>query len=321
MKRIHFLNILSLVLIAALVSLTACKTGSGSSAKSADKAGQDESAAPFKISLAEWSYNKAFFSQDSATKADPMDFPVMAASHGIDCIELVNQFYWGHENDSAYWDAFKVKCEAAGVTVGLIMCDGLGNMGDSDPEKRIETVKNHFPWVDIAASLGAHSIRVNAGGGGTREEVAANVAESLAMLAEYAAKKNINVIVENHGGYSSDGSWLSGIMQTVGMDNVGTLPDFGNFCLVGNPHDCQEAYDRYKGTEELMPYAKGVSAKSYAFDEEGNETTIDYLRMMKIVKESGYTGYVGIEYEGSQLSEKEGIEATKALLEKVFAEI
>ena len=317
MKRIHFLKHFSVILLAAVVSFTSCK--SGTSAKNSNS--QEKNEPQLKISLAQWSYHKAFFSKDSAVMADPMDFPDMAAAHGIDCIELVNQFYMQHATDEAYWQAFKVRCEAAGVTVGLIMCDGLGNIGDADDEKRMQAVQNHYPWVDIAASLGAHSIRVNAAGTGTREEVAAHAVEALTKLGQYAAEKNINVIVENHGGYSSDGTWLSGIMATVGMDNVGTLPDFGNFCVERGPEGCVNEYDRYKGTEELMPYAKGVSAKSYAFDDEGNETTIDYLRMLKIVKAAGYSGYVGIEYEGNQLSEEDGVKATKALLEKVFAEI
>jgi sugar phosphate isomerase/epimerase len=141
------------------------------------------------------------------------------------------------------------------------------------------------------------------------------------MLGEYGASKGINVVVENHGGYSSDGSWLAGVIERVGMDNVGTLPDFGNFCIERGPDGCSKEYDRYKGIAELMPYARGVSAKSTDFDEDGNEVHSDFLRIMKIVKDSGYRGYVGIEYEGTQLSEDEGIKATRALLEKVFAEL
>jgi sugar phosphate isomerase/epimerase len=253
---------------------------------------------------------------------DPIEFPAMAASQGIYCIELVNTFYFQKVGNDEYWTTFKQKCDDAGVIVGLIMCDNLGNIGDSDPEKRRETVEKHYPWVDIAAFLGAHSIRVNARGEGTPEEVAANAADGLRMLGEYGASKGINVIVENHGGISSNGTWLSGVMDAVGMDNVGTLPDFGNFCIEGRPvFDCQEEYDRYKGVAELMPYAKGVSAKSYDFDENGEEMHMDYHRLMKIVKESGFRGYVGVEYEGTNLSEEDGIKATKALLEKVFAEL
>jgi len=223
----------------------------------------------------------------------------------------VNTFYFSKVNDMEYWERFKKNCEDAGVSVGLIMCDALGELGDSDPEARMAAVEKHKPWVDIAAFLGAKTIRVNAAGEGTAEEVAANAVDGLSKLGEYGASKGINVVVENHGGYSSDGLWLSGVMEKVGMDNVGTLPDFGNFY----------EYDRYQGMEDLMPWAKGVSAKSNVFDAEGNEANMDYLRIMKIVKASGFKGYVGIEYEGSELSEDEGIKATKALLEKVFAEI
>lgn len=201
------------------------------------------------------------------------------------------------------------------------MCDDPGNLGDADPEALNATLERHYPWIDIAKFLGAHSIRVNASGKGTPEEVADNVAKGLRMLGEYGASKGINIIVENHGGYSSNGKWLSGVIEAVAMENVGTLPDFGNFCIERGPDGCIEEYDRYAGMEELMPYAKGVSAKSYEFDPEGNEMHTDFLKVMRIVKASGFMGYVGIEYEGAELSEDEGIKATKALLEKVFAEL
>ena len=245
----------------------------------------------------------------------------MAAGYGINCIELVNTFYFSKANDMEYWEKFKANCEEAGVTVGLIMCDALGNLGDADPEARTAAVENHYPWVDIAKFLGAHSIRVNAAGEGTPEEVAANAVDGLSRLGEYGASNGINIIVENHGGISSDASWLAGVMASVGMDNVGTLPDFGNFCIEMGPEGCVNEYDRYQGIAELMPYAKGVSAKSHEFDENGNEVNSDFLKIMKIVKDSGFTGYVGIEYEGSQLSEDEGIKATKALLERVIKQL
>lgn len=292
----------------------------------------------FKISLAQWSLHKTFFgvetmdwaafgkalaeSPDDLLKGrDPMDFPAMAADYGVNSIELVNTFYYSKADDMEYWTEFKKKCDDAGVSVGLIMCDALGNLGDADPVKRKEAVEKHYKWVDVAKFLGAHSIRVNAAGAGTAEEVAKNAVDGLSKLGEYGASKGINIIVENHGGYSSDGTWLSGVMKNVGMDNVGTLPDFGNFCIERSADGCAKEYDRYKGIAELMPYAKGVSAKSNDFDENGNEKSSDFLRIMKIVKDSGFKGYVGIEYEGSELSEDEGIKATKALLEKVFKEI
>ena len=325
MKK-HLLSKVLLMAVAA-VFLVSCNTGTKSSADTAEDA--VEAIPDFEISLAQWSLHKTYFGgaiqdwqehdrllmedPDAVLKGDidPFDFPKVSAGYGINCIELVNVFYFSKANDMDYWEKFKKNCEEADVTVGLIMCDALGNLGDADPEARMTAVENHKPWVDVAAFLGAKTIRVNAAGEGTAEEVGANAVDGLAKLGEYGASKGINVVVENHGGYSSDGLWLSGVMTKVGMDNVGTLPDFGNFY----------EYDRYLGMEELMPFAKGVSAKSNVFDAEGNEANMDYLRIMKIVKASGFEGYVGIEYEGTELSEDEGIKATKALLEKVFAEI
>jgi len=321
----------------AAVMLASCNTGTKSSAETTDDTAV-ETTPDFEISLAQWSLNKTYFGgapdwaefgrlleedPDAMLKGemDPFNFPKVAAGYGINCIELVNTFYFSKAQDMEYWEKFKTNCEDAGVTVGLIMCDALGKLGDADPEARTAAVDNHKPWVDVAAFLGAKTIRVNAAGAGTAEEVAANAVDGLSKLGEYGVTKGINVVVENHGGYSSDGKWLSGVMEKVGMDNVGTLPDFGNFCVQYVEDSCAEEYDRYLGMEEIMPFAKGVSAKSNVFDAEGNEANMDYLRIMKIVKASGFKGYVGIEYEGTELSEDEGIKATKALLEKVFAEI
>ena len=325
MKKQIFTKVLFMAV--ATMFLVSCNTGKKPAAETEEQA-TVEATPDFEISLAQWSLHKTYFGgapdwaefgrllqedPDAMLKGDidPFDFPKVSAGYGINCIELVNTFYFSKATDMDYWEKFKKNCEEAGVTVGLIMCDALGNLGDSDPEARMASVENHKPWVDVAAFLGAKTIRVNAAGEGTAEEVAANAVDGLSKLGEYGATKGINVVVENHGGYSSDGKWLSGVMTKVGMDNVGTLPDFGNF------HE----YDRYLGMEELMPFAKGVSAKSHEFDAEGNEIHSDFLRIMKIVKASGFKGYVGIEYEGPELSEDEGIKATKALLEKVIAEI
>jgi sugar phosphate isomerase/epimerase len=332
-----------LMMLITSVIVLSCNSGSKSTDTTVDMDEQTEAnvetSPDFQISLAQWSLHKTYFggaiadwqefnrklkeSPDDLLQGelDPIDFPEVAAGYGIYSIELVNTFYFSKSGDNTYWTEFKQKCDNLGVNVGLIMCDALGNLGDADPVARKAAVEKHYQWVDVAKILGAHSIRVNAAGQGTPEEVAANAVDGLSKLAEYAASKNINIIVENHGGYSSDGKWLTGVMAKVGMDNVGTLPDFGNFCIERGPDGCVNEYDRYQGIAELMPYAKGVSAKSNEFDENGNETKSDFLRIMKIVKESGFKGYVGIEYEGSQLTEDEGIKATKALLEKVFKEL
>ena len=267
----------------------------------------------YKVSLAEWSLHKALY----AGEMNNLDFPVMAKNDfGIDGIEYVNSFFKKEIKEKNYLNKLKQVCDDNEVKSLLIMVDGEGQLGNADKKAKQTAVENHYKWVDAAVFLGCHSIRVNAGGQGTPEELAKAVVDGLGSLTEYGAKNKINIIVENHGGYSSNGKWLSDVISKVDSPYCGTLPDFGNFNISGT-----EQYDRYKGMEELMPYAKGVSAKSYDFDEEGNETMMDYTRIMNIVKDSGYKGYIGIEYEGSKLSEKEGIIATKALLDKVIAEM
>lgn len=271
----------------------------------------------FKISLAEWSLHLAL----EAKEMDNLDFPVKARKDfGISAVEYVNKFFKDKARDTAYLAELKRRCDDNGVTSVLIMCDDEGSMGDANAAKQQQTVENHYRWVDAAKFLGCHAIRVNCAGTGTPEEVAAAGADGLRKLAEYGQIAGINVIVENHGGYSSNSAWLAGVIRSVGLPNCGVLADFNNFCLKKDASDaCIEWYDRYKGVSEMMPYAKGVSAKTLDFDEAGNCVETDYVKMLAIVKQAGYTGYMGIEYEGSKLSEYDGIKATLRLLQKVGA--
>ena len=270
-------------------------------------------AAKFEISIAEWSLHKALFDK----KIDHLDFSKIAKNDfGIEAVEYVNQFFKDKAKDKAYLAELNKRAKDLGVKQLLIMIDGEGQLGDADAKKRMEAVENHFKWVEAAKELGCHSIRVNAGSSGTYEDQMKQAAEGLHALSEFGAKHGLNVIVENHGGLSSNGEWLVGVMKQVNLKNCGTLPDFGNFRIKDG-----EEYDRYKGVTELMPFAKAVSAKSHDFDDKGNETHTDYLRMMKIVIAAGYSGYVGIEYEGSKLDEYAGVKATKALLERVRGEL
>jgi sugar phosphate isomerase/epimerase len=215
----------------------------------------------------------------------------------------------------------KTVADGEGVKSLLIMCDREGALGDSNEAARIKAVKNHYKWVDAAKYLGCHSIRVNAQSEGEYDEQIKLAADGLGRLTEYGAKNDINVIVENHGGLSSNGKWLSGVINMVDHPRCGTLPDFGNFYIGTWKNKGNEWYDRYLGVEELMPYAKAVSAKSHSFNADGSEKETDYKKMMKIVLDAGYRGYVGIEFEGSELSEMEGIMATKKLLVKIRDEL
>lgn len=275
----------------------------------------------FEISLAEWSLHRTL----REGKLDNLDFAATAKNEfGIDIIEYVNQFFKDKAEDAAYLKDLLQRSKDNGVRNHLIMIDGEGGLGDLDDAARKQAVENHFKWVNAAKALECATIRVNAYGQGTAEEVSSAAVDGLGKLGEFAAKSGVNIIVENHGGYSSDGAWLSGVMKQVGLSNVGTLPDFGNFCIERKPDDwtvCINEYDRYKGTQELMAYAKGVSAKSYDFDEKGDVIETDYAKILKIVKDSGFKGIIGIEYEGSRLSEIEGIKATKQALERVGAEV
>ena len=277
-----------------------------------------------KISLAEWSIHRSLDS--GILKAE--NFAAIAKNDfGINAVEYVNSFYKDHATDKAFWNKMRATADSLGVKSLLIMVDEEGDLGNPNAEERKKAVENHYKWVDAASILGCHSIRINAFGDGSKEEVQAAMIDALKQLCTYAAKANINVIIENHGLYSADGKWVAEIMRQVNMPNVGTLPDFGNWCTShkwGSTEpgkECNTVYDRYLGVSEFLPFAKGVSAKSYVFDEQGEEKVIDYSKMLKMVKDSDFSGYIGIEFEGSPLSEPDGIRATKALLEKTWEKL
>ncbi len=269
-------------------------------------------ALPFKISLAQWSLHDAL----QKKRLDPLDFPLVARrDYGIDAVEYVSTFYKEKKLDDAHFAELDKRCRDHGVESRLIMIDGEGSLGAADAKERAQAVDNHRRWLEIAHSLRCMAIRVNAHGEGSPAELRARVAESLHALGEAGDSLGLYVIVENHGGQSSNGAWLASVMKQAAHPRVGTLPDFGNFDLGEG-----QKYDRYKGVEELMPWARAVSAKSYDFDLRGDETTIDYRRMLKIVLAAGYHEHLGIEYEGSRLSEPDGIRATQALLERLRIE-
>lgn len=267
------------------------------------------SAPLFEISLAQWSLHRTLRSG----QLDHLDFAkVTRTEFGLGAVEYVNTFFKEKALDAAYLAEMNRRAADHGVVQHLIMCDGEGRLGDPDPAKRTQAVENHHKWVNAAKTLGCVTIRVNAASEGSFEEQQKLAADGLRRLSEYGDTQGINVIVENHGGLSSNGKWLAGVMRMVGHPRCGTLPDFGNFNV-----SATEKYDIYTGVAELMPFAKAVSAKSHDFDDRGEETAKDYRRLMKIVLDAGFHSWVGIEYEGDRLPEREGILMTKALLERV----
>ena len=274
-----------------------------------------------KISLAQWSLHRSI--QKGLVKAQ--DFASIAHdTYQVNAVEYVNAFYEKEAGDPKFWNEMKGRAGNAGVESLLIMVDNEGELGAPDRNKRIKAVQNHLKWLEAAQILGCHSIRVNAFGSGQRPELKSALIDGLGSLAEEGSKLKINVLIENHGLHTSDASFVTEIIKEVNNDFLGTLPDFGNWCLNkewGSTQggNCKDSYDPYKGVEEMLPFAKGVSAKTYDFDSDGNETTIDYYKMMKMIRATGFDGYVGIEYEGSKFSEEEGIKATKKLIERSWS--
>jgi len=270
----------------------------------------------FKISLAQWSLHRML----KEGKLDNLGFAKFTKNEfGIDAIEYVSTFFKS-ATDKAYLTKLNKQAEEHGVKQLLIMVDE-DDLANPIASERKKAIINHYKWVEAANILGCHAIRVNAFGEGDKEVVKDAAIAALGALSQYAQPFGINVIVENHGGYSSDGKWLSDIMRQVNLPNCGTLPDFGNFCMEREDgarwsKPCIKEYDRYLGVEELMPFAKGLSAKSHDFDEDGNEINTNFKKMLSIAHAAGYNGYIGIEYEGENLDEVSGIKKTMELLER-----
>jgi sugar phosphate isomerase/epimerase len=273
-----------------------------------------------KISLAQWSMNKSFFSG----KKSALNFPRFASELGFEGVEYVNQFYFDYlnsgsissKNVKALAKKLKQNAKENDIANVLIMVDHEGELASSESKKISRSIDQHKKWLELAAELDCESVRVNLSGSKDPEEWVRRSVEGLTGLAEFAKQHNLNVIVENHGGLSSNARLLGKVMKKTNLENCGTLPDFGNFCIKGDYDGCEEWYDMYKGVAELMPYAKSVSAKTYNFDSDGNETKIDYSKMIKIVKDYNYKGFIGVEYEGYNLSETDGILATKKLIKR-----
>jgi L-ribulose-5-phosphate 3-epimerase UlaE len=276
------------------------------------------------ISLAQWSLNRAFFDKT----LDPIQFANIAKNdYGISAVEYVNQFYTENATNEKFWAEMATRASDIGVESLIMMVDEKEKLGDKAIGKRKTAIEAHYKWIHAAKLLGCHSIRVNAFGDGSLDELEASLTDGLGRLTEYAAEENIHILIENHGLHTSNASFITGIIKMINNPFLGTLPDFGNWCLTAEwgstetSKNCSTSYQPEEGLTELLPYAKGVSAKSYAFDSNGNETVIEYPKLLNIVKRSDFEGHIGIEFEGENMEEPEGIKATKSLIEKVWASL
>lgn len=273
-----------------------------------------------KISLAQWSLHRSLQKGDIQAE----DFAQIAKNdYNISAIEYVNQFYVEQATNQKFWGQMKARADDLGVKSLLIMVDDEGELGNTSEPLRKNAVKNHYKWIHAAKILGCHSIRVNAFGQGSKDVLYDPLVDGLGELAAYGAQQQINILIENHGMHTSDGAYMTGIIKEVDNPYLGTLPDFGNWCLNAEwgstkNNQCTQIYPHEKGVADFLPFAKGVSAKSYNFDKDGNETYLDYPKLLGLVKAANFDGFIGIEYEGDQLSEAEGIKATKKHIEQVW---
>ncbi len=275
---------------------------------------------PLKISLAQWSLHRSY----GDNTLQPQNFPTDAKKlFDINAVEYVADFYKEQKNEIAFWKKMQDVSADQGVSNLLIMVDGEGELGSSSDSERTQAIENHLPWIEAARESGCHSVRVNAFGRGTDTQIKHALVDGLGRLTEFSAQADINILSENHGLQSSNGAFIVDVIKDVGSPYLGTLPDFGNWCLSEEwggtaNNSCPYIYDPYRGVAEFLPFAKGVSAKSYAFDQEGNETQLDYRKLLMLVKDLGFDGHIGIEYEGQMLSEFDGIRATQKLIEETW---
>lgn len=272
----------------------------------------------FKISLAQWSIHKALFDGS----IDHLDFAKIARKFDCEGLEYVTNFFSDKAKNISYLNKMNNAAKNQGVENVLIMVSKEGYLASPKLDIRKKGIENHYKWIDAAHHLGCHAIRVDLRGGKIADEATKASLDSLNALSDYAKGSNINVLVENHGGFTSNGNWMYQLFSQIEKSNCGTLPDFGNFCIKRDKkQNCIDEYNKYKGLSETLPFAKAVSAKSRRFDSIGNEIETDYLRALKMVKEVGYTGYIGIEFEGNEVSEFKGIELTRNLLTKIGKQI
>jgi len=319
-KNLFYPLISSFIILS--ICLLSCNNSNENKKEEIVEVEAEASANDVKFSLAQWSYNRDLFAGDMNT----FDFIRKAKEQGFDGVEYVNQFFQDKVDNINFLDSLKQISQESNIQNVMIMIDREGELGNSNEEKRIEAVANHKKWIDAAAHIDCISIRVNAHGDGTEDEVRAACAKSITELADYGKAKGILILIENHGGYSSDASWLLSLYIKIKHSNVSLLADFDNWCieredgkLWGSP--CVKEYDRQKGMMELLPFSKGISIKSFEFNENGFETKMDYPALFKIIKESNYNSFYAIEYEGHTRSSDEGVKKTKALADRMIGEI
>jgi len=325
------------------------------------------SAFPYKLSLAQFSLAR-YISQSGY---DVYSFAETAHELGFQGLEYLSVAYKGGffqpNSNFGLADAKKVAKESLkrsndfGLKNLLIMVDGEGNLANIDRKYNDNSVENHKKWIDCASEMGCHSIRVNLDSDGSLDDWTNNSVESLNKLCEYAKSFGLNIIIENHTTYSGSGGesfaanpeYIINVIKKVDFENIGALPDFGNWCqsfkkrdrseLISRFRDnnekddepkvkitssyfstCNKMYDIYEGVSKLLPYAKAVSAKVNSFDENGEDLDIDYTKMLKVIKDSNYSGYIGVEQQASfedNIDPIQAINLTKELLFKSWSKL
>ena len=256
-----------------------------------------------KVSLQQYSFRSMLVGK--SPELSTLDYPKFAVENfGINALEYFNGFFEDRSGDQKYFNELRQRCDDLGVENQLMLCRNKRAIDDADSSIRAAAAKDYLPWLEASHTLGCHSIRVDCRSVGDADEVLKQAVDGLHRICDLAKPYGIDIIVENHGNHSSNGKWLASLMRQANRENLGTLPDFGNF------HE----YDRYKGVRETLPWARVVCAKIHEFTPEGQAANTDFLKMIRIIKDSGYEGYIAIEYEGEKPSPVEGVRLAQQLI-------
>jgi len=273
----------------------------------------------FKVSIAPWSLTRKPYGENDPDGIHFLDYPLVARELGFEAIEHDNLHYPGDLPNDKHLAKMKQRTEEAGVTNTLILCGALGDIADSRKSRRKKANFNYERWIEAAQFLGCHQVRVVCSDhiDIDWDEKMKLTVEAVSKLADFAQGHSIELLIENHNGYTSNPNWLVEMIQKVNRPNCGILGDFTEWRIEQNPDVLYP--DPYKGYEILAPYVKSVGAKSTTFDVLGNELVTDYPRMFEILNKVGYQGYIAVEYFGNDLPRRKGTTMTKELVERIIA--
>lgn len=246
------------------------------------------------------------------------EFPARARdTFGVDAIETVAFQFDGLDDPEI--DAFDQALKDIGVKLLNIAID-VGDLLETDTDKRAADLKVIERWIERFAAMGSQFVRVNPGSPFSQhhgDQPPAHLVEALQELGTFANERGTRLLVENHGGPSSNPAWMRQLLDAVGPNSLGLLLDLGNFDVLMAPmmamffggesekKDPAEVFSGldlttlYEGIEALADKAELVSLKAHHVSDDGDVGPVDLERALGILNAHSYSGALTVEYEGS----------------------